>query len=83
MCVMLTLPASEARAKLYRLIEDASVSRQPVVITGTRTHALLVPAAQWQGIQETLALLAVPGMLESIRAGLACPVEHCARALDW
>ena len=80
---MLTLPASEARAKLYRLIEDASVSRQPVAITGARTHAVLVPANQWEAIQETLALLAVPGMLESIREGLSRSVEHCARTLDW
>ena len=80
---MLTLPASEARAKLYRLIEDASVSRQPVAITGARTHALLVPASQWEAIQETLALLAVPGMLESIREGIGCPVETCARTPDW
>jgi prevent-host-death family protein len=80
---MLTLPASEARAKLYRLIEDASVSRQPVTITGTRTCAVLVPANQWEAIQETLALLALPGMLESIREGVACPVENCGRTLDW
>lgn len=80
---MLTLPASEARAKLYRLIEDASVSRSPVMITRSRTHALLVPANQWQAIQETLALLALPGMLEAIREGVSLPVEHCARTLDW
>ena len=80
---MFTLPASEARAKLYRLIEDASVSRQPVTITGTRTCAVLVPANQWEAIQETLALLALPGMLESIREGVACPVENCGRTLDW
>jgi prevent-host-death family protein len=80
---MLTLPASEARAKLYRLIEDASASRSPVIITGSRTHAVLVPANQWQAIQETLALLALPGMLESIREGVSRPVEHCSRTLDW
>lgn len=80
---MLTLPASEARAKLYRLIEDASVSRQPVGITGARSRAVLVPESQWEAIQETLALLAVPGMLESIRDGVACPLENCARTLDW
>ena len=80
---MLTLSASEARAKLYRLIEDASVSRQPVAITGARSRALLVPANQWEAIQETLALLAVPGMLESIREGVGYPLEHCARTLDW
>ena len=80
---MLTLPASEARAKLYRLIEDASVSREPVVITGSHTHAVLVPANQWHAIQETLALLALPGMLESIREGVSLPVESCVRTLDW
>jgi PHD/YefM family antitoxin component YafN of YafNO toxin-antitoxin module len=54
-----------------------------VIITGSRTHAVLVPANQWQAIQETLALLALPGMLESIREGVSLPVEHCARTLDW
>jgi PHD/YefM family antitoxin component YafN of YafNO toxin-antitoxin module len=44
---------------------------------------VLVPANQWQAIQETLALLALPGMLESIREGVSLPVEHCARTLDW
>jgi len=80
---MLALPASEARAKLYRLTEDASVNRRPVTITGTRACAVLVPSNQWEAIQETLALLALPGMLESIREGVACPVENCDRTLDW
>ncbi len=80
---MLSLSAAEARAKLYRLVEDASHSSQPVAIAGNRGHAVLVPAAHWHAIQETLALLAVPGMLESIREGLATPVETCARSLDW
>ena len=56
---------------------------KPVVITGTRTHAVLVPANQWQAIQETLALLALPGMLESIREGVSLSVESCVSTLDW
>ncbi len=33
--------------------------------------------------QETLHLLAVPGMRESIVDGMKTPVEECAEDLDW
>ena len=67
---MTTITASEARASLYRLIDEASVSHQPVVITGKRHNAVLVSADDWAAIQETMYLLSVPGMRESIREGL-------------
>jgi len=35
----------------------------------------------WYAIQETLHLLSVPGLRESIRAGLAEPVAACAKEL--
>ena len=34
-------------------------------------------------IQETLHLLSIPGMRESIIEGLKTPVEECAEELDW
>jgi antitoxin YefM len=80
---MQTLTASEARANLYRLIDQATESHQPIVISGKRTSAVLVSAEDWEAIQETLYLLSVPGMRESIKAGMAEPVESCAKELDW
>lgn len=78
-----TLTASEARANLYRLMDQAAESHQPVTIVGKRSQSVLVSAEDWQAIQETLFLLAVPGMRESIKEGMAEPVENCAPELDW
>lgn len=80
---MATLTASEARANLYRLIDQTAESHQPVHIAGKRTNAVLLSAEDWQAIQETLHLLAVPGMRESIKEGMAEPLGDSAKELDW
>jgi antitoxin YefM len=81
--IMQTLSASEARANLYRLMDQAAESHQPITISGKRHDAVLVAAEDWQAIQETLYLLSVPGMRESIKEGMAEPVDACAKDLDW
>lgn len=80
---MHTLSASEARANLYRLMDEAAESHQPITISGRRSNAVLVSAEDWAAIQETLFLLSVPGMRESIKAGMAEPVDACREGLDW
>ena len=80
---MTTLTASEARANLYRLIDQTAESHQPIHIAGKRTSAVLLSAEDWQSIQETLYLLSVPGMRESIKEGLAEPLSGSAKELDW
>lgn len=83
MYFMSTLTASEARANLCRLIDEAADSHAPIRITGKRNNAVLISEADWAAVQETLYLLSVPGMRESIREGMAEPVEDCADDLDW
>ena len=68
---MQTLTASEARADLYRLIDQTAKSHQPIAITGKRANAVLLSAEDWSAIQETFYLLGVPGMRESILEGMA------------
>ena len=80
---MATLSATEARTKLYRLIDQASLSHEPIVITGKRGNAVLISEDDWRSIQETMYLLTIPGMRESIRKGLATPVEDCKEEIDW
>ena len=75
--------ASEARANLYRIIDEAAESHEPVMISGKRTSAVLLSAEDWRAIQETLYLLAVPGMRESIKAGMEEPLAKSAKALKW
>lgn len=71
---MTTITASEARAGLYRLIDQAAESHKPVVISGKRANAVLVSEEDWNAIQETLYLWAVPGMRESIKDAMAEPI---------
>lgn len=78
-----TITATEARANLYRLIDEAATSHQPMLITGKRNRAVLVSQEDWEAIQETLYLLSVPGMRESIREGMDEPVDECSEDLDW
>ena len=80
---MTILTASEARANLYRLIDEAAESHEPITISGKRGNAVLVSAEDWAAIQETLFLLSVPGMRDSITAGMAEPIKDCAGKLDW
>ena len=80
---MPTLSATEARSKLYRLIDQASSSHEPIVITGKRGNAVLLSEEDWRSVQETLYLLSIPGMRESIREGLATPIEDCTEGIDW
>lgn len=80
---MTTLTASEARASLYRLIDQTTESHQPILIAGKRSSAVLLSAEDWQAIQETLYLLSVPGMRESIKKGMAEALAKSAREPGW
>lgn len=80
---MVTLTASQARANLYRLIDQAAESHQPIHIAGKRASAVLLSSEDWSAIQETLHLLAVPGMRESIKEGVAESLGRSAKELKW
>jgi len=80
---MTTFKATDARAKLYRLIDETAESHEPIFITGKRANAVLVSEDDWRAVQETLYLLSISGMRESIREGLATPVEECCKEPDW
>ena len=80
---MTTLTASKARAGLYRLLDRAAESHEPVQIEGKRHSAVLIGEEDWRAIQETLYLLSIPGMRESIRKGLKTSLRKCADKLKW
>ena len=80
---MSTLTATEARKRLYKLVDDVAESHDPIQIVGKRNSAVLVSEEDWRAIQETLYLSSIPEMRESIRDGLKTPVEECEEVLDW
>nr|VFK42679.1 MAG: prevent-host-death family protein [Candidatus Kentron sp. SD]VFK48327.1 MAG: prevent-host-death family protein [Candidatus Kentron sp. SD]VFK78323.1 MAG: prevent-host-death family protein [Candidatus Kentron sp. SD] len=80
---MTVLNATQARSRLYSLINETTQTHQPIVITGKRGNAVLVSEEDWRSIAETLHLLSVPGMRESIQEGLKEDLSACSRELDW
>jgi len=80
---MKTVTATRARSKLYKLLDEAISTHEPIQITGKRANAVLVSEEDWRSIQETLYLLSIPGMRKSIQKGLKTPVEKCSAGLKW
>jgi len=80
---MKTLTATQARKEIYRLLDEAAETHEPIQITGKRTNAVLISEDDWRAIQETLYLSSIPGMQESIIKGLKTPIEETDEELDW
>jgi prevent-host-death family protein len=80
---MTSYTASRARKEFYGLVDQVSLDHEPVLITGKRNNAILVSEEDWRSIQETLYLMRVPGMSESIREGLETPPKKMSKALKW
>jgi antitoxin YefM len=80
---MAAINATNARKNLYKLIKEVGDSHEPLTITGKDSSAVLIAEEDWRSIQETLYLLSIPGMAESIRKGLKAPVEQCTDRLNW
>lgn len=80
---MTSLTASDARERLYRLLDETAQAHEPVLITGPRSNAVLVSEEDWNAMQETVYLLSIPGMRESIRHGAEIPLEECDENPGW
>ena len=80
---MTTLTVSEARANLYRLIDEVAETHEPAFIKGKRSNGILISEEDWKAIQETMFLLSIPKMRESIIEGMESPIEDCSEELDW
>jgi prevent-host-death family protein len=80
---MTTISATKARSSLYSLIDETGSAHKPVVITGKRSNAVLVSQEDWDSIQETLYLVSIPGMRESILEGMKTPLSKMAKKVSW
>ncbi len=80
---MTNITVTEARRRLYNLLDEVAQSHEPIHIAGKRNSAVLIGEDDWRSIQETLYLTSIPGMRESILSGMKTPVEECEDELDW
>ena len=80
---MTSLSVTQARSKLYKLLDEAVESHEPIQITGKRGNAVLVSETDWRSIQETLFLVSISGMRDSIRHGMAEPLDASSQEPGW
>ena len=80
---MTTLNVTEARSKLYKLIDETLITHKPITITGKRGNAVLLSEDDWRSVEETLFLLSVPGMRDSIREGMSKNITDLDTSVDW
>ena len=80
---MTTLPSDEAKEHLARLIQDVTESHVPIQIVDQSRKAVLIAEDDWRAIQETLYLVSIPGMRESILEGMKTPLEECDEDPGW
>ncbi len=83
---MTAISVTKARDNIYQLICDVNENSTPVTITSNKGgNAVLIGEADWRAIEETLYLMSVPGMAESIIAGGNTPLEECVSEdeVEW
>jgi len=80
---MTSISVTKARSQLYQLLDAAAGSHEPIQITGKRSNAVLVSEEDWRSIQETLYLISIPGMRDSIRKGMAEPLKKARKKPGW
>jgi len=80
---MTSLPVTQARSRLYQLLDEAAESHEPIQITGKRSNAVLISENDWRSIQETLYLVSIPGLRASIRKGMAEPLNKASKNPRW
>lgn len=80
---MKTLTATRARANLFKLIDQTGESHEPVQITGRRRNGVLMSEEDFQAMQETIYLLNVPGMRESLLKAKRAPLKAYSTKRPW
>lgn len=80
---MRTVSATKARQNLYRLIDEVVANSEHLQIVGPRSEVVVISADEWRGIEETLYLLSIPGMRESLLAARTEAIEGCDEEIEW
>ena len=68
---------TQARAKLFHLIDETNQTHEPIYIKGKRNDAVIISKEDYKGLQETLYIYSVPGLVESILEASKESLEEC------
>ncbi len=80
---MTTLTVTQARANLFKLLEQAALSHEPIQITGRRQNGVLISEDDFRAMQETLHIVSIPGLKESLLKAKKAPLKSYSKKRPW
>ncbi len=77
------MTVSQARANIYKIMDETSQTHQPIMITGKRNNVVMISEEDWNAIEETLYLNSVTGMANSIKEAMDAPDSEFSEDIEW
>jgi prevent-host-death family protein len=77
------LSVNNVKERLDTILEEVQNTYEPLIITSEKHSAVLISEDVWRSIEETLYLTSIPGMKESIIAGMKENIKDCASTIEW
>jgi antitoxin YefM len=77
------MTVSQARTNIYKIIDETAQTHQPIMITGKRNNVVMISEEDWNAIEETLFLNAIPGMASSIKEAMDAPNSEFIEDIEW
>lgn len=83
---MRTVSSTIAGKAIEKYMNEVSEHHEPIQIISKNkkvTNGILISEDDWKALSETLYLLSIPGMRQSIRKGLSLPLDKTSDKLEW
>lgn len=83
---MNAISVTKAREMIYKLIASVNADCKPITITNNKgENAVLLSEKDWNAIQETLCLMSIPEISESIIDGAKTSIDECIpeEQVEW
>lgn len=77
------MTVSQARANIYKIMDETAQTHQPIMITGKRNNVVMLSEEDWNAIEETLFLNSIPGMATSIKEAMDAPNSEFSENIEW
>ncbi len=77
------MTVSQARSNIYKIMDETAQTHQPIMITGKRNNVVMLSEEDWNAIEETLYLNAIPGMASSIKEAMEAPDSEFSEDVEW
>ena len=77
------MSVSQVRADIYNIMDETAQTHEPVLITGKRNNVVMVSQEDWNAIEETLYLNAIPNMVSSVQSSMNAPDSEFSETIQW